>query len=205
MIIKKDSEIVKEKVERKSLALKAKKESSDEEWFDFRMNRRTCHGDKRLPRSSLKESRFVKQPRMTKRPLPRSRDDYLLVDITVKMIKKCVRSATQSSYKRDESKTYLKIKKPKSFYQSLGVDSRKRLMQKVKMKTQSYVAHASSEFCHHLCQHHVLSAATAAIVSAVCQSNDHGFGGLCSFSALDLYEYFEQLDLFLMVKHGCHV
>ncbi|GKG00195.1 hypothetical protein Tco_0301885 [Tanacetum coccineum] len=31
MIIKKDSEIVKEKVQRKSLALKAKKESSDEE------------------------------------------------------------------------------------------------------------------------------------------------------------------------------
>nr|GFB18674.1 transposase, Ptta/En/Spm, transposase, Tnp1/En/Spm-like protein [Tanacetum cinerariifolium] len=31
MIIKKDSEIVKAKVERKSLALKAKKESSDEE------------------------------------------------------------------------------------------------------------------------------------------------------------------------------
>nr|GFC28985.1 transposase, Ptta/En/Spm, transposase, Tnp1/En/Spm-like protein [Tanacetum cinerariifolium] len=31
MIIKKDSKIVKEKVERKSLALKAKKESSDEE------------------------------------------------------------------------------------------------------------------------------------------------------------------------------
>nr|GFA59512.1 transposase, Ptta/En/Spm, transposase, Tnp1/En/Spm-like protein [Tanacetum cinerariifolium]GFA59517.1 transposase, Ptta/En/Spm, transposase, Tnp1/En/Spm-like protein [Tanacetum cinerariifolium] len=31
MIIKKDFEIVKEKVERKSLALKAKKESSDEE------------------------------------------------------------------------------------------------------------------------------------------------------------------------------
>nr|GFB98057.1 transposase, Ptta/En/Spm, transposase, Tnp1/En/Spm-like protein [Tanacetum cinerariifolium] len=31
MIIKKDSEIVKAKVERKSLALKAKKESSDKE------------------------------------------------------------------------------------------------------------------------------------------------------------------------------
>ncbi|GKC07900.1 hypothetical protein Tco_0999510, partial [Tanacetum coccineum] len=31
MIIKKDSEIVKAKVERKSLSLKAKKESSDEE------------------------------------------------------------------------------------------------------------------------------------------------------------------------------
>ncbi|GJS11348.1 hypothetical protein Tco_0368144 [Tanacetum coccineum] len=36
MIIKKDSKIVKAKGERKSLALKAKKESSDEECFDFR-------------------------------------------------------------------------------------------------------------------------------------------------------------------------
>nr|GEX14504.1 UBN2 domain-containing protein [Tanacetum cinerariifolium] len=35
MIIKKDSEIVKAKVERKSLALKAKKESSDEECSNF--------------------------------------------------------------------------------------------------------------------------------------------------------------------------
>ncbi|GJZ20759.1 hypothetical protein Tco_0557349 [Tanacetum coccineum] len=46
---------------------------------------------------------------------------------------------------------------------------------------------------------------SATSVSAVCQANDHGFGGLGGFSALDLYEYFEQLDLFLMVKHGCHV
>ncbi|GJU67363.1 hypothetical protein Tco_1253622 [Tanacetum coccineum] len=37
MIIKKDSEIVKAKVERKSLALKAKKESSDEECSTFRI------------------------------------------------------------------------------------------------------------------------------------------------------------------------
>ncbi|GJT35792.1 zf-CCHC domain-containing protein [Tanacetum coccineum] len=35
MIIKKDSEIVKSKVERKSIALKAKKESSDEECLTF--------------------------------------------------------------------------------------------------------------------------------------------------------------------------
>ncbi|GKA77301.1 zf-CCHC domain-containing protein [Tanacetum coccineum] len=40
MIIKKDSEIVKAKVERKSLALKAKKESSDEEVFDSVLKRR---------------------------------------------------------------------------------------------------------------------------------------------------------------------
>ncbi|GKF99751.1 hypothetical protein Tco_0301442, partial [Tanacetum coccineum] len=36
MIIKKDSEIVKPKVERKSLALKAKKESSDKEFSTSR-------------------------------------------------------------------------------------------------------------------------------------------------------------------------
>nr|GEV34316.1 zinc finger, CCHC-type [Tanacetum cinerariifolium] len=40
MIIKKDSKIVKEKVERKSLALKAKKESSDEECLTFRSKRK---------------------------------------------------------------------------------------------------------------------------------------------------------------------
>ncbi|GJS86305.1 hypothetical protein Tco_0752846 [Tanacetum coccineum] len=50
MIIKKDSEIVKAKVEKKSLALKAKKESSDEEcsWSDSgeedneKVNNKTC-------------------------------------------------------------------------------------------------------------------------------------------------------------------
>ncbi|GJS21070.1 hypothetical protein Tco_0449702 [Tanacetum coccineum] len=33
-------------------------------------------------------------------------------------------------------------------------------------------------FCRHLRQHHVPSTATAAIVFAVCQANDHGFGGI---------------------------
>ncbi|GKD66933.1 hypothetical protein Tco_1309041 [Tanacetum coccineum] len=51
MIIKKDSEIVKAKEERKFLALKAKKESSDE------------------------ECRFVRQPQNNKKTFQRSRDD----------------------------------------------------------------------------------------------------------------------------------
>nr|GEW38494.1 retrovirus-related Pol polyprotein from transposon TNT 1-94 [Tanacetum cinerariifolium] len=51
MIIKKDSEIVKEKIERKSLALKARKESSDE------------------------EGKFVRQPQNDKKAFQRSRDD----------------------------------------------------------------------------------------------------------------------------------
>ncbi|GJU44591.1 zf-CCHC domain-containing protein [Tanacetum coccineum] len=40
------------------------------------------------------------------------------------------------------------------------------------------------KFCCHLCQHHVPLAATASIISAVCQANDHGFSGLGGFSAL---------------------
>nr|GFB61182.1 retrovirus-related Pol polyprotein from transposon TNT 1-94 [Tanacetum cinerariifolium] len=51
MIIKKDSKIVKAKVERKSLTLKAKKESSDE------------------------EGRFIRQPRNDKKTFQRSSDD----------------------------------------------------------------------------------------------------------------------------------
>ncbi|GKE57606.1 hypothetical protein Tco_1496791, partial [Tanacetum coccineum] len=42
MIINKDSKIVKAKVERKSLALKAKKESSDEECSTFRSKKISC-------------------------------------------------------------------------------------------------------------------------------------------------------------------
>ncbi|GJV55282.1 zf-CCHC domain-containing protein [Tanacetum coccineum] len=56
IIIKNDSEIVKAKGERKSLALKAKKESSDEE----------C---------STSGSRFVRKPRNDKKTFQRSRDD----------------------------------------------------------------------------------------------------------------------------------
>ncbi|GJY89092.1 reverse transcriptase domain-containing protein [Tanacetum coccineum] len=53
MIIKKDSEIVKEKVERKSLALKAKRESSDEECSTSdSVRRRVRHGGKETSRSS---------------------------------------------------------------------------------------------------------------------------------------------------------
>ncbi|GJY08489.1 longifolia 1-like protein [Tanacetum coccineum] len=44
--------------------------------------------------------------------------------------------------------------------------------------TSRYFAATTVYFCRHLCQHHVLSATTAAIVFAVCQANDHGFGGI---------------------------
>nr|GEY91026.1 alpha/beta hydrolases superfamily protein [Tanacetum cinerariifolium] len=85
MIIKKDSEIVKAKVERKSLALKAKKESSDEECStsgsedeEYAMAVRDCK------KFFKRRGRFVRQPRNDKKTFQRSCDDK-----NVKSDRKC--------------------------------------------------------------------------------------------------------------------
>ncbi|GKA15776.1 hypothetical protein Tco_0695523 [Tanacetum coccineum] len=76
MIIKKDSEIVKAKVERKSLALKAKKESSDEECSNFGSEDEEYAMAVRDFRKFFKRrGRFVRQPRNDKNIFQRSRDD----------------------------------------------------------------------------------------------------------------------------------
>ncbi|GJY75465.1 hypothetical protein Tco_0480581 [Tanacetum coccineum] len=54
-----------------------------------------------------------------------------------------------------------------------------------------YQSRRGIRFCRHLCQHHVPSAATVVIVFAVCQANDHGFGGLGGFSALAASSLFD--------------
>nr|GEV39331.1 alpha/beta hydrolases superfamily protein [Tanacetum cinerariifolium] len=72
MIIKKDSEIVKAKGERKSLALKAKKKSSDEESSTSRSK------DEEYAiaiRDFKRRGRFVRQPRNEKKTFQRSRDN----------------------------------------------------------------------------------------------------------------------------------
>ncbi|GJX13430.1 zf-CCHC domain-containing protein [Tanacetum coccineum] len=76
MIIKKDSKIVKEKVERKSLALKAKKESSDEECLTFRSEDEEYAMAVRDFKKFFKSSgRFVRQPQRDEKTFQRSRDD----------------------------------------------------------------------------------------------------------------------------------
>ncbi|GJU25838.1 retrovirus-related pol polyprotein from transposon TNT 1-94 [Tanacetum coccineum] len=76
IIIKKDSEIVKAKGERKSLALKAKKESSDEEcstsgseYEEYTMAVRD------FKKFFKRRGRFVRQPQNDKKTFQRSRDD----------------------------------------------------------------------------------------------------------------------------------
>ncbi|GJV36134.1 zf-CCHC domain-containing protein [Tanacetum coccineum] len=76
MIIKKDSEIVKAKVERKSLALKAKKESSDEECSTSRSeDEEYAMAVRDFKKFFKRRGRFVRHPRNDKKTFQRSRDD----------------------------------------------------------------------------------------------------------------------------------
>ncbi|GJU03038.1 retrovirus-related pol polyprotein from transposon TNT 1-94 [Tanacetum coccineum] len=76
MIIKKDSEIVKAKGERKSLALKAKKESSDEESLTFESEgEEYAMAVKEFKKFFKRKGRFVRQPRNNKKSFQRIRDD----------------------------------------------------------------------------------------------------------------------------------
>ncbi|GKD98407.1 retrovirus-related pol polyprotein from transposon TNT 1-94, partial [Tanacetum coccineum] len=76
MIINKYSEIVKAKRERKSLALKAKKESSDEECSTSRSEDEEYAMTVRdFKKFFKKRGRFVRQPRNDKKTFQRSRDD----------------------------------------------------------------------------------------------------------------------------------
>ncbi|GKE04283.1 zf-CCHC domain-containing protein, partial [Tanacetum coccineum] len=76
MIIKKDSEIVKEIVERKYIALKVKKESSDEECSTSGSENEEYSMAVRDFKKFFKgKGRFVRQPRNDKKMFQRSRDD----------------------------------------------------------------------------------------------------------------------------------
>ncbi|GKG08741.1 hypothetical protein Tco_0334573, partial [Tanacetum coccineum] len=76
MIIKKDSEIVKTKEEIKYLALKAKKESSDEECSTSESeNKEYAMAVRDFKKFFKRRGRFVRQPRNDKKTFQRSRDD----------------------------------------------------------------------------------------------------------------------------------
>ncbi|GJR30822.1 zf-CCHC domain-containing protein [Tanacetum coccineum] len=76
MIIKKDSKIVKAKVEKKSLALKVKKKSSDEECSTFGSeDEEYAMAVRDFKKSFKRRGRFVRQPRNDKKRFQRSRDD----------------------------------------------------------------------------------------------------------------------------------
>nr|GEW16553.1 retrovirus-related Pol polyprotein from transposon TNT 1-94 [Tanacetum cinerariifolium] len=76
MIIKKDSEIVKAKAERKYLDLKAREESSDEECLTSRSkDEEYTMAVRDFKKFFKRRERFVRQPRNDKKTFQRSRDD----------------------------------------------------------------------------------------------------------------------------------
>ncbi|GJW49951.1 hypothetical protein Tco_0091302 [Tanacetum coccineum] len=76
MIIKKDSEIVKEKVERKSITLKAKKESSNKEYSTSGSeDKEYAMAVRDFKKFFKRRGRFVRQPRNDKKTFQRNRDD----------------------------------------------------------------------------------------------------------------------------------
>ncbi|GJV51229.1 zf-CCHC domain-containing protein [Tanacetum coccineum] len=141
MIIKKDSKIVKAKVERKSLALKAKKESSDEECStsgsedeEYAMVVRD------FKKFFKRRGRFVRQPRNDKRMFQINRDDK-----NGKSDRKCFRCG-DPNHLIGECPKLPKDKNQRAFVGGFWSDSGEEDDEMVKNKT-CIVAQASSKVC----------------------------------------------------------
>nr|GEU47135.1 alpha/beta hydrolases superfamily protein [Tanacetum cinerariifolium] len=130
MIIKKDSEIVKAKVERKSLALNAKKESSDEECSTMAV--------RDFKKFFKRRGIFVRQHRNDKKTFQRSRDDK-----NGKSDRKCFR-CDDPNYLIGECPKPPKYKNQRAFVRGSWSDSSEEDDEKFNNKT-CLVAQASSE------------------------------------------------------------
>ncbi|GJT78558.1 hypothetical protein Tco_1045283 [Tanacetum coccineum] len=141
MIIKKDSEIVKAKGERKSLVLKAKKESSDEECLTSGSeDEEYAMAVRDFKKFFKRRGRFVRQPRKDKKTFQRSRDDK-----NVKGDRKLFRCG-DPKHLIGECPKPLKDKNQRAFIGGSWSDSGEEEDEKVKDKT-CLVAQASSEVC----------------------------------------------------------
>ncbi|GKE32588.1 hypothetical protein Tco_1451910, partial [Tanacetum coccineum] len=76
LIIKKDTEMKEEKIERKSITLKAKKESSDKDNSDSEIDdEEYAMAVRNFKKFFKRRGRFVRQPHEEKKSFPKSRDD----------------------------------------------------------------------------------------------------------------------------------
>ncbi|GJR22778.1 zf-CCHC domain-containing protein [Tanacetum coccineum] len=141
MIIKKDSEIVKAKVERKSLALKARKESSDEECSTFGSeDEEYAMAVRDFKKFFKRRGRFVRQPRNDKKTFRRSQDEK-----NSKSDRKCFRCG-DPNHLIGECPKPPKDRNQKAFVRGSWSDSGEEDDEKVKNET-CLVAQASSEVC----------------------------------------------------------
>nr|GEX93719.1 Gag-Pol polyprotein [Tanacetum cinerariifolium] len=123
MIIKKDYEIVKEKVERKSITLKAKKKPCDEECLTYVSKDEECAMAVRDFKKFFKRRcRFVRQPQNNKKTFQRSRDDK-----NGKSDRKCFRCG-DPNHLIGECPKPSKDKNQRAFLVALGVIAVKKIM-----------------------------------------------------------------------------
>nr|GEX54842.1 integrase, catalytic region, zinc finger, CCHC-type, peptidase aspartic, catalytic [Tanacetum cinerariifolium] len=136
-----DSEIVKVKVKRKSLALKAKKESSDEECSTSGSeDEEYTMAVKDFKKFFKRRGRFVRQPQNNKKTFQRSRDDK-----NGKSKRKCFRCGDPNHIIGKCPKPP-KDKNQRAFVGGSWSDSGEEDDEKVKVET-CLVAHASNEIC----------------------------------------------------------
>ncbi|GJZ35172.1 zf-CCHC domain-containing protein [Tanacetum coccineum] len=141
MIIKKDSEIVKAKVERKYLTLKAKKESSDEECSTSRSeDEEYAMAVRDFKKFFKRRGKFARQPQNDKKTFQRSRDDK-----NGKRDRKCFRCG-DPNHLIGECPNPLKDKNQRTFFRGSWSDSGEEDDEKVNNET-CLVAQASSEVC----------------------------------------------------------
>ncbi|GJS04070.1 retrovirus-related pol polyprotein from transposon TNT 1-94 [Tanacetum coccineum] len=141
MIIKKHSEIVKAKVKRKYFALKAKKESSDEECSSSGSeDEEYAMAVRDFKKFFKRRGRFVRQPRNDKKTFQRSRDDK-----NGKSDRKCFRCG-DPNHLIGECPKPPKDKNQRAFVGGSWSDSGEEDDEKVKNET-CLVAQASSEIC----------------------------------------------------------
>ncbi|GJZ94052.1 zf-CCHC domain-containing protein [Tanacetum coccineum] len=139
MIIKKDSKIVKDKLERRSLALKAKKESNDEECSTSESeDEEYAMAVRDFKKFFKRRSTFVRQPRNDKKTFQRSRDDK-----NGKSDMKCFRCEDQN-HRIGECPKPSKDKNQRAFVRGYWSDSGEKDDEKAKDET-CLMAHASSE------------------------------------------------------------
>ncbi|GKA06679.1 zf-CCHC domain-containing protein, partial [Tanacetum coccineum] len=141
MIIKKDSEIVKAKGERRSLALKAKKESSDEECSTSGSeDEEYAMAVRDFKKFFKRRGRFVRQPRNDKKIFQRSREDK-----NGKGEMKCFRCGDPNHLIRECLKSP-RDKNQRAFIRGSWSDSGEEDDEKVKDET-CLIAQASNEVC----------------------------------------------------------
>ncbi|GJZ98774.1 zf-CCHC domain-containing protein, partial [Tanacetum coccineum] len=141
MIIKKDFEIVKAKGERKSLALMAKKESSDEECLTSGSeDEEYAMAVRDFKKFFKRRGRFVRQPRNDKKTFQRNQDEK-----NGKSDRKCFR-CNDPNHLIGECPKPLKDKNQRAFVGGSWSDSGEEDDEKAKDET-CLMAQASNEIC----------------------------------------------------------